>query len=129
MRKRPLWLYVTGECLEVLEEIRIDPFISEYIFDMEVALHERHQFFFFIAQRAALAVLFEVNRKNALLSVFLHQQVHKNTAHQTCTLYDIRAHLLFGFAINKQQPEETLQLLLILRWRLPFLTDADAFER
>lgn len=129
MREWPLWLNVPRECIEVLEEICINSFVSEYIFDVEVALHERYQFFFFVAQRATLAILLEVNRKNALFSVFLHQKVHEHTAHQTSTFYDIRAHLLLCLAIYKQQPQEALQLLLILSWRLPFLTDADTLER
>ena len=73
MRERSFWLNVSRECFEVLEEICIDAFVSEYVFDVEVALHERYQFFLFIAQRAAFAVLLEINRKNALFPVFLHQ--------------------------------------------------------
>lgn len=96
---------------------------------MEVALHKWYQLYFFVAQRATFTVLLEVYRKNPLLSVFLHQQVHKHATHQTSTLYDICAHFLLCLAIYKQQPQEPLQLLLVIGWRLPFLADTDAFER
>lgn len=73
MRKWSFWLNVPRECFKVLEEIGINALVSEYVFDVEVALHERYQLFFFVAQRASLAILLEVNRENPLFSVFLQQ--------------------------------------------------------
>lgn len=69
---------------------------------MKVALQEGKQFLFFIAESAPLTVVFEIDGIHSFFPVFLEKEVHEYTAHQTCTLNDIRSHLPLGLTIDEQ---------------------------
>jgi hypothetical protein len=75
---------------------------------VKVALQEGKKFLFFIAESAPLTVVFKIDGIHSFFSVFLDKEVHEDTAHQTGTFYDVRAHLPLGLAIDEQQPKIAL---------------------